>query len=173
MSPEDTLPERRVVGITVNGRPTSALVEPRTLLSDYLRDHVELTGTNVGCEHGVCGACTVRVDGRIARSCITFAVQVDGGTVETVESLAPGSEELHPIQRAFQAEHGLQCGFCTPGFLMTTQALLERNDDPSEAEIREFLSGNICRCTGYVGIVKAVQHAARLLREERAAAEAA
>ncbi|MBS1886141.1 MAG: (2Fe-2S)-binding protein [Actinobacteria bacterium] len=160
-----TPPEERIVRIEVNGRPTSALVEPRTLLCDYIRNHVGLTGTNVGCEHGVCGACTVRIDGDIARSCITFAAQVDGGKVETVESIAPSTDELHPIQRAFEAEHGLQCGFCTPGFLITTQALLERNPDPSETEIREFLSGNICRCTGYVGIVNAVKRAARDLRD--------
>lgn len=164
--PSEERPQERIVRIEVNGRPTTGLVEPRTLLSDYLRNHVGLTGTNVGCEHGVCGACTVRIDGEIARSCIAFAAQVDGGSVETVESLAPSTAELHPIQRAFEAEHGLQCGFCTPGFLIATQALLERNLDPSEDEIREFLSGNICRCTGYVGIVNAVKTAARAAREE-------
>ena len=156
--------DRITVSMTVNGEPAAAQVEPRTLLSDYLREYLDLTGTNIGCEHGVCGACTVRVDGKIVRSCITFAVQCEGGSVITIEGLG-NSESLHPIQQAFREEHGLQCGYCTPGFVLTTQALLAANPDPSEQEIREFLSGNICRCTGYVGIVNAVRKAAALLRE--------
>jgi aerobic carbon-monoxide dehydrogenase small subunit len=133
------------------------------LLSDFLRHELNLTGTHVGCEQGVCGACSVRVDGDIVRSCITFAVQVDGATVETIEGVANG-EELHPIQQSFQEEHGLQCGFCTPGLVLTTKTMLEANPDPSEEEIREYLSGNICRCTGYVGVVAAVSSAAKKLR---------
>ena len=156
--------DRITVTMTVNGEPAAAQVEPRTLLSDYLREYLDLTGTNIGCEHGVCGACTVRVDGKIVRSCITFAVQCEGSSVITIEGLGNG-ESLHPIQQAFRDEHGLQCGYCTPGFVLTTQALLAANPDPSEQEIREFLSGNICRCTGYVGIVNAVRKAAALLRE--------
>lgn len=164
--------ERVEVSLVVNGERMSATVEPRTLLSDFLRDHLELTGTNVGCEHGVCGACTVRLDGRLARSCITFAVQVQGAAVDTVEGLASG-RELHPIQQAFQDEHGLQCGYCTPGFLLTAQALLEQNPDPSEEEIREYISGNLCRCTGYVGIVNAIRRAAQTLSGDGSASDAA
>lgn len=151
------------VGLTVNGERRSATIEPRTLLSDFLRHELNLTGTHVGCEHGVCGACTVSIDGSIARACTTFAIQVDGCEIRTVEGLAHGGE-LHPIQAAFRHCHGLQCGFCTPGFLMTVEALLAENPDPSEAEVREYLSGNVCRCTGYMGIVAAVMSAARQLR---------
>ena len=152
-----------VVRMTVNGEPRSGIAEPRTLLSDFLRHTLGLTGTHVGCEQGACGACTVRVDGEIVRSCITFAVAVDGAAVDTVEGMA-GADGLHPIQEAFRANHGLQCGFCTPGFLLTTQALLEDNPDPDETEVREHLSGNVCRCTGYQGIVAAAQDAAERLR---------
>ncbi|MBS1886188.1 MAG: (2Fe-2S)-binding protein [Actinobacteria bacterium] len=155
---------RRVVSVVVNGEPHSALVESRLLLSDFLRHELGLTGTHVGCEHGVCGACTVSIDGQIARSCTTLAVQVDGAEIRTVEGMAPG-EELHPIQQAFRRQHGLQCGFCTPGFLITVEALLREIPDPSEEQIREYLSGNVCRCTGYVGIVAAVREAADLMRE--------
>jgi carbon-monoxide dehydrogenase small subunit len=130
------------------------------LLSDFLRHELGLTGTHVGCEHGVCGACTVRLDGEMVRACLALAVQADGLEVETIEGLAPDGE-LHPIQQAFREQHGLQCGFCTPGMVLTTQRLLEENRDPTEAEIREYLSGNVCRCTGYVGIVNAVAQAAR------------
>jgi aerobic carbon-monoxide dehydrogenase small subunit len=145
---------------TVNGATRRARVEPRTSLADFLRHDLGLTGTHVGCEQGVCGACTVRVDGELVRSCLMYAVQVDGCRVDTVEGMAnPG--DLHPIQAAFHLEHGLQCGFCTPGLLLSAQALLEHTADPSEAEIREFLSGNICRCTGYNGVVAAVRRAAR------------
>jgi carbon-monoxide dehydrogenase small subunit len=157
--------EVTMVTVTVNGTVVTEPVEPRTLLSDFLRHQLGLTGTHVGCEQGVCGACTVLLDGTVARSCLTFACQVDGASIETVEGLAEG-DELHPLQRAFQENHGLQCGFCTPGFLMAAKALLDENADPSEAEIREELSGNICRCTGYVGIVDSVQAAAATARDE-------
>ncbi|MBC3191786.1 (2Fe-2S)-binding protein [Pseudonocardia sp. C8] len=154
-----------VVRLTVNGEPHSGIAEPRTLLSDFLRHTLGLTGTHVGCEQGACGACTVRLDGEIVRSCITFAVAADGAEVETVEGLA-GPDGLHPIQEAFRANHGLQCGFCTPGMLLTTQALLEENPAPTDGEIREHLSGNVCRCTGYQGIVAAVKDAAGRLEKE-------
>jgi carbon-monoxide dehydrogenase small subunit len=122
-----------------------------------------LRGTHVGCEHGVCGACTVRLDGALVRSCLLFAVQADGASIDTVEGLARG-EELHPIQRSFREKHGLQCGFCTPGLLLTVQTLLEEIPDPSELQIREYLSGNVCRCTGYVGVVDAVKAAAEAVK---------
>lgn len=159
--------DRVQVSVIVNGEPRHAFVEARTLLTDFLRHELGLTGTHVGCEHGVCGACTVQIDGELARSCTTFAVQVDGLEIKTVEGLAEGSE-LHPIQAAFRDNHGLQCGFCTPGLLMTVEALLADNPDPSEEEIREFLAGNVCRCTGYVGVVAAVQDAALRLRGAQA-----
>ncbi len=152
------------VRVTVNGEARQGLAEPRTLLVDFLRQELGLTGTHVGCEQGVCGACTVRVNGQLVRSCLMFAVQAERASIETVEGMARGAE-LHPIQQAFHEEHGLQCGFCTPGLLLTTAALLETDPDPSEAEIRLALSGNVCRCTGYVGVVAAVQAAARKLRE--------
>jgi aerobic carbon-monoxide dehydrogenase small subunit len=147
---------------TVNGIAQRANVEPRSSLADFLRHDLALTGTHIGCEQGVCGACTVRVDGELVRSCLMFAVQADGCRIDTVEGMA-GAGELHPIQEAFRAEHGLQCGFCTPGLLLSVERLLERTPDPSEAEIRDFLSGNVCRCTGYNGIIAAVQRAARML----------
>ena len=155
--------ERVAVKLTVNGKPFEATVEARRTLADFLREDLHLTGTHVGCEHGVCGACTVLVDGQLARSCLTFAAQADGAEVRTVEGLADG-ETLHPIQAAFKRHHALQCGFCTPGFLISALALLEEKPDPSEAEIREWLSGNICRCTGYQFIIDAVQAAAQELR---------
>ena len=151
------------VTIRVNGETKTALAEPRTLLSDFLRHGLGLTGTHVGCEQGVCGACTVRIDGSVARSCLVFAVSVEGAEIETVEGMANASD-LHPIQEAFRQEHGLQCGFCTPGLLLTVQDLLKRNADPSDSEIRDYLSGNVCRCTGYQGIVTAVKRAAQTLR---------
>jgi aerobic carbon-monoxide dehydrogenase small subunit len=157
--------EERLVRMVVNGEARSGIAEPRMLLVDFLRHELGLTGTHVGCEHGVCGACTIILDGGLVRSCLLFAVQVDGNRIETIEGLAPGPE-LHPIQTAFQENHGLQCGFCTPGILLATKALLELNPDPSEQEIRKFMVGNICRCTGYVGIVAAVAGAARTLREK-------
>jgi carbon-monoxide dehydrogenase small subunit len=158
------VPEPRVVTVTVDGRTRNGLAEPRLLLSDFLRHELGLTGVHVGCEQGGCGSCTVRLDGRLALSCLTLAVQVDGSRIDTVEGLARDGE-LHPIQRAFQERHGLQCGFCTPGMLLAAQALLEQMPDPSDAEIRGHLSGNVCRCTGYTGIVASVREAARLLRE--------
>jgi carbon-monoxide dehydrogenase small subunit len=145
--------------ITVNGTTHEREVEPRLLLSDYLRQDLQLTGTHVGCEHGVCGACTVTLDGEPVRSCLIFAAQCDGCEVRTVESLGT-PESLHPLQAAFKEKHGLQCGFCTPGILMTMVPFLERNPNPTEEQIREALSGNLCRCTGYQNIVEAVKHAA-------------
>ena len=150
------------IGVTVNGVRHERAVEPRLLLSDFLRHELGLTGTHVGCEHGVCGACTVLLDGDAVRSCLILAVQADGHELATVEGLAPpgGGDELHPLQAAFREAHGLQCGFCTPGFLMTLVPFLREHPHPSEPEIREALSGNLCRCTGYQGIVAAVQLAA-------------
>jgi aerobic-type carbon monoxide dehydrogenase small subunit (CoxS/CutS family) len=153
-----------VVALHINGEPHEGIAEPRMLLSDFLRHQVGMTGTHVGCEQGVCGACTVLVDGQPVRSCLTFAVQMDGAQLQTVEGMADNGK-LDPIQEAYRSEHGLQCGFCTPGFLMSTKALLDENPDPSVEEIREYLSGNVCRCTGYQGIVAAVQKAAELRRD--------
>jgi aerobic carbon-monoxide dehydrogenase small subunit len=147
------------VRLKVNGEWRSAVADPRMLLSDFLRHELGLTGTNVGCEHGVCGACTVRIDGRLARSCIAFAVQVDGSEVRTVEALTADDGGLGPLQQAFSDEHGLQCGYCTPGMLLTAEQLLEERRNPDEDEIREYLSGNVCRCTGYKGIVAAILRA--------------
>ncbi len=162
------MPDRRPIRVVVNGREYERTVEPRLLLSDFLRHELRLTGTHVGCEHGVCGACTVLVDDQLARSCLMLAVQADGANVTTVEGLGQiGTDRLHPIQEAFWDAHGLQCGFCTAGMLMTTLALLRDNPRPSEAEIRSALSGNLCRCTGYQNIVKAV----RLASERMAAAD--
>jgi carbon-monoxide dehydrogenase small subunit len=149
----------RQITLTVNGTAYSRTVEPRLLLSDFLRHELGLTGTHVGCEHGVCGACTILLNGEPVRSCLAFAIQLDGAVITTVEGLATG-EELHPLQAAFQQAHGLQCGFCTPGILMTMAPWLEEHPNPTEAEIREALSGNLCRCTGYQKIVEAVQLAA-------------
>ncbi len=165
--PQAAAPVKRVdIGVTVNGEHIRRRVEPRTTLVDFLRHELGLTGTHVGCEHGVCGACTILLDGRAVRSCITYAVQVDGHEIRTVEDLAEG-DTLHPLQQAF-AEHGaLQCGFCTPGILMTALEFLERRPDPDEAEIREVLSGNLCRCTGYQPIIAAVGSAARAMAAKR------
>ena len=157
--------EAHSISLTVNGQPYSGEVEARFLLSDYLRHELELTGTHVGCEHGVCGACTVLLDGEPVRSCLMLAVQADGHEVSTVEGLASSAEDLHPIQEAFWEAHGLQCGFCTPGFLMTLVPFLEENPDPTETEIREAISGNLCRCTGYRNIVEAARLAAEKMRE--------
>jgi carbon-monoxide dehydrogenase small subunit len=153
----------RSVRVTVNGQEYSRDVEARILLSDFIRDDLGLTGTHVGCEHGVCGACTVQWDGQPVRSCLIFAVQADGANLQTVEGLAPNATELHPIQEAFWEAHGLQCGFCTPGILMTVEAFLRQNPNPTEQEIREGISGNLCRCTGYHNIVLAIQLAAQKL----------
>ena len=155
------------VTVTVNGALCKRQIEPRLLLSDFLRHELNLTGTHVGCEHGSCGACTVLLDGEAVRSCILFAVQVDGLSVTTVEGLSDDPNRLHPIQAAFREKHGLQCGYCTPGFLLTLVPFLNENAAPTEAEIREVLSGNICRCTGYQNIVDAALLAAALLRNEK------
>ncbi|WP_237214105.1 (2Fe-2S)-binding protein [Falsiroseomonas oryziterrae] len=155
------------VTVTVNGVAHRREVEPRLLLSDFLRHELGLTGTHVGCEHGVCGACTIRLDGAPVRSCLIFAVQADGHAIATVEGLAPTRGTLSVLQQAFQDAHGLQCGYCTPGILMTVSAFLEETPDPSEEEVRHALSGNLCRCTGYQHIVDAVLLAARRLREAR------
>jgi carbon-monoxide dehydrogenase small subunit len=144
------------VEVTVNGNVYTREVEARTLLSDFLRHDLRLTGTHVGCEHGVCGACTVLLDGEPVRACLMFAVQVDGHEISTVEGLAEADGRLHPLQEAFWDSHGLQCGFCTAGILMTLVPFMEENPDPSEEEIRHALSGNLCRCTGYQHIVDAV-----------------
>lgn len=154
--------ERRIT-VTVNGEPRTVEVEPRVLLAHLLRQGLSLTGTHIGCDTSSCGACTVLVDGRAVKSCTMLAVQADGHDVTTVEGLAAASE-LHPLQEGFREEHGLQCGFCTPGMMMSALALLERNPDPSEEDIRWALSGNLCRCTGYQNIVKAVLWAAAKLR---------
>ncbi len=156
--------DSRPVAVTVNGRRYERAVEPRLLLSDFLRRDLGLTGTHVGCEHGVCGACTVLFDGEPVRSCLILAVQADGHELATVEGLAPGPDRLHPLQEAFWECHALQCGFCTPGFLMTLVPFLEENANPSEDEIRHALSGNLCRCTGYQHIVDAVLQAAEKAR---------
>lgn len=149
-----------VVKVKVNQQSYERVVEPRLLLCDFLRHELGLTGTHVGCEHGVCGACTILFDGQPIRSCLMFAVQANGHEIDTVEGLAESQEKLHPIQRAFWEAHGLQCGFCTPGFLMTLVPFLEQNPTPTESEIREAISGNLCRCTGYQHIVDAVLLAA-------------
>ena len=153
------------VTLTVNDQTYERQVEPRLLLSDFLRHELGLTGTHVGCEHGVCGACTILFDGQPIRSCLTFAVQADGHAIATVEGLAKSKDDLHPIQQAFWEAHGLQCGFCTPGILMTLVPFLEENKNPTEAEIREAISGNLCRCTGYQHIVDAVMLAAEKMRD--------
>ena len=153
------------VRVTINGEAHERSVEPRLLLSDFIRHEAGLTGTHVGCEHGVCGACTVLLEGAPVRSCLMFAVQADGASIETVESLADG-ETLHPLQEAFRREHGLQCGYCTPGILMTLKPFPAVNPAPSDTEIRQALSGNLCRCTGYQQIVAAVRRAAAMLRGE-------
>lgn len=156
----------RQITVKVNDREYTRSVEPRLLLSDFLRHELGLTGTHVGCEHGVCGACTVLLDGQPIRSCLTFAIQMDGAAITTVEALSPGDAPLHPLQEAFREAHGLQCGFCTPGFLMTLLPFLQENPDPSEEEIRAVLGGNLCRCTGYQNIVQAVLLAAKGGRSE-------
>ena len=151
----------------VNGKQVSVEVEPRMTLVDCLRHELRLTGTHVGCEHGVCGACTILFNGEPVRSCLLFAVQANGAELKTVEGIAPNATELHPLQEKFWELHGLQCGFCTPGILLTAEALLKEIPNPSELEIREWLSGNLCRCTGYQNIVSAIQEAAKTLNERR------
>jgi 2-furoyl-CoA dehydrogenase 2Fe-2S iron sulfur subunit len=160
----ESLADKREITLNVNGKQLTGTAEARMTLADFLRDELGLTGTHLGCEHGVCGACTILLDGRSARSCLMLAVQAEGHELRTVEGLAAADGTLHPIQEAFSVKHGLQCGFCTPGFLMSVHELLEDNPDPDEDEIRSFLSGNLCRCTGYQNIVAAVRHAAELQR---------
>jgi len=152
------------VNVRVNGVDYQRQVEPRLLLSDFIRHDLNLTGTHVGCEHGVCGSCTILFDGQPIRSCLLFAVQADGHNILTVEGLAPDPDHLHPIQEAFHEAHALQCGFCTPGFVMTLKPFLEENENPSDEEIREAISGNLCRCTGYDHIVDAVHIAAEKMK---------
>jgi aerobic carbon-monoxide dehydrogenase small subunit len=150
----------RAITLEVNGERHDVVVEPRMLLLDCLRDSLQLGGTHAGCEQGACGACTVLVDGEPLRSCLLFAVQAEGASITTIEGLTPGDGSLHPLQEAFSEQHGLQCGFCTPGMIMTAAALLAEQPDPDEQQIRAALAGNICRCTGYVNIVKSVRAAA-------------
>ena len=157
--------QRHPVRFTLNGRAVEAEAEPRMLLTDFIRHELGLTGTHVGCEHGVCGACTIEIDGVPARACLTLAVQADGGVIRTVEALAPGPGRLSVLQEAFRRHHALQCGFCTPGILVSLDNYLRNHSDPSEAELRNFLSGHLCRCTGYTPIIAAALDAARRLRE--------
>lgn len=153
------------ISMNVNGKPINADVEPRQLLVDFLRDDLLLTGTHIGCDTSQCGACVIHLNGESIKSCTMLAVQADGGNITTIEGMAQG-DKLHPLQEAFREEHGLQCGFCTPGMIMSTADLLQRNAAPTDADVREWLEGNLCRCTGYQNIVKAVQLGAKLLRDE-------
>ena len=159
------------VSITVNGQAHEDAVEPRLLLVHYLRDKLGLTGTHVGCDTTNCGACTVHLNGEAVKSCTILAVQADGAAVKTIEGMAAAEDQLHPLQEAFWNKHGLQCGYCTPGMIMTATQILERNPDPSEDEIRRGLEGNLCRCTGYQHIVDAVQHAAKAMKRGAAAGD--
>jgi len=156
--------ETRKIAVTVNGKRYEAEVEVRLTLADFLRHTLGLTGTHLGCEHGVCGACTILLDRLTARSCLTLAVQANGHSITTVEGLAPGPDKLNPLQEAFRDNHGLQCGFCTPGMLITLTELLRDNPNPTEQEVRIAISGNLCRCTGYQGIVLAALDAAKRLQ---------
>ena len=168
MQEQDEVPtftEECSISVTVNGRRYEQHVPVRLLLSDFLRHEIHLTGTHVGCEHGVCGCCTVLLNGEAVRSCLMLAVQADGMALTTIEGMAGINSELHPIQQAFREKHGLQCGFCTPGIIMTVHAMLHEHPNPTDAEIRHELSGNLCRCTGYQNIVEAVKLAAERLRE--------
>ncbi len=155
------------VSLTINGAAYRGEVEPRLLLADFIREVCQLTGTHVGCEHGVCGACTILMNGEPVRSCLTFAVQANGADLATVEGLAAPDGTLHPLQEAFREHHGLQCGFCTPGVLMTAIYLLRENPTPTEREIREGIAGSLCRCTGYEGIIRAIAAAAPVLAAAR------
>jgi 2-furoyl-CoA dehydrogenase 2Fe-2S iron sulfur subunit len=152
--------QRHSVEFTLNGKPCSGEAEPRMLLTDFLRHEIGATGTHVGCEHGVCGACTVEIDGKLSRACLTLAVQVDGCAVRTVEGLAPASGRLSILQAAFKRNHALQCGFCTAGILMSLDNFLRENPDPGEQDVRDLLTGHLCRCTGYTPIVRAAMEAA-------------
>jgi carbon-monoxide dehydrogenase small subunit len=164
---DSAMGETRRIALTVNGQSYERDVPVRVTLADFLRHELRLTGTHVGCEHGVCGACTVLLDGRSVRSCLMLAVQARGHDITTIEGIAPSPDRLHPIQEALQEHHGLQCGFCTPGMLTTLVELLSDNPNPTESEVRVAISGNLCRCTGYEGIVQATLHAARRMGEER------
>jgi aerobic-type carbon monoxide dehydrogenase small subunit (CoxS/CutS family) len=155
------------ISLTVNGLVHEAEVPARLTLADFLRERLDVTSVHLGCEHGVCGACTVLLDGETARSCIMLAVQADGAEIRTLESVAGEGGELHPVQSAFWEKHGMQCGFCTPGFVMTVLELLERHSQPTREEIETWLGGNLCRCTGYVKIVEAVEDAVRLAGAQR------
>jgi carbon-monoxide dehydrogenase small subunit len=157
---------QHTITVTVNGEPRGATVDSRLLLVHYIREHLSLTGTHVGCDTTSCGACTVLLDGRAVKSCTIFAVQADGHTVETIEGVASDGQ-LHPLQEGFWEKHGLQCGYCTPGMIMAAKALLEKNPNPTEEEIRWGISGNLCRCTGYMKIVEAIQYAAEKLRTQQ------
>ncbi len=157
--------DSRRIMVKVNGMDYERLVEPRRLLVDFLRDDLELIGTHTGCEHGICGSCTVLFNGRVVRSCLMFAVQADGADIMTVEGLAEG-EQLHPLQTAFQEKHGLQCGFCTPGMLMSAYEFLSENSNPSAEEVRKNMSGILCRCTGYKQVVDSVMEAAQQMRKK-------
>ena len=148
--------KKHPVNFCLNGKQVLGLAEPRMLLSDFLRQEMGLTGVHVGCEHGICGSCTVKIDGTLGRSCLMYAVAIDGRSVETVESIAEANGELNDIQKAFKKHHALQCGQCTPGILMSVSYYLDENPNPSEEEVRDMLSGHLCRCTGYTGMVKAV-----------------
>jgi carbon-monoxide dehydrogenase small subunit len=162
--------DKRTVVLTVNGKRYEKEVEVRVTLADFIRHYLGLTGTHLGCEHGVCGACTILLDGQSARSCLMLAVQADGHEITTVEGIAPSDTELHPLQEAFRDNHGLQCGFCTPGMLTTLIEFLRDNPDPTEHEVRIAISGNLCRCTGYQGIVEAALAAAATLRARKGGA---
>ena len=166
--PRLTAQSRHTVRFTLNGKTASFEVEPRMLLTDALRHLLGATGTHVGCEHGVCGACTIVIDGMPARACLTLAVQAEGGNIRTVEGLAPSLERLSVLQAAFRRHHALQCGFCTAGILMSLDAYLAHHADPSKDELREVLGGHLCRCTGYTPIIAAAMEAAAALRQERA-----
>ncbi|MBI76441.1 MAG: (2Fe-2S)-binding protein [Rhodospirillaceae bacterium] len=159
--------ETRKISLTVNGKSYEEDVEVRFHLADFLRQKLGLTGTHLGCEHGVCGACTILMNGKSVRSCLMLAVQADGQELTTIEGIAPSEDEMHPLQEAFRDNHGLQCGFCTPGMLTTLLEFLEDNPDPTEEEVRIAISGNLCRCTGYQGIVAAALDAAQRLREAK------
>ncbi len=161
-----TMAQTRKIAVTVNGTRYEREVEVRLMLADFIRHQIGLTGTHLGCEHGVCGACTILLDGRSARSCLMLAVQADGHDILTVEGIAPSATELHPLQEAFRDNHGLQCGFCTPGMLTTLIEFLRDTPDPTEQEVRIAISGNLCRCTGYQGIVNAVLDAAKRLQAQ-------
>ena len=157
--------KKQQIRMTINGKPYEALVEPRMTLVDFIRAELGLTGTHVGCEQGVCGACTILMDGKPVRACLMLAVQADGATLTTIEGLLQPYGQLHPIQQAFVEANGLQCGFCTPGFVMTTHELLQQKPDPSDEDIKEALGGNLCRCTGYESIIASVRLAAKKLKE--------